>query len=150
MKIIKVLILLLLTISEISIAQKSVQTKSIVNINMNKNIGIIRPLHGGNLGPVSALKVLDFTDFFKECKIPLVRVHDVPWVHTYAVDITTIFRDFRADPSNADNYDFRQTDDYIATIINTGAGIVYRLGESIEWTKRKNGPRLIEKLFNAL
>jgi xylan 1,4-beta-xylosidase len=137
MKTVKGLILLLLTISEISIAQKSTQTESIVNINMDKNIGIIRPLHGGNNGPVSALKVLDFSDFFKECKIPLVRLHDVTWSTTYAVDITTIFRDFRDDPSMADNYDFRQTDDYIAAIIKTGAGIVYRLGESIEWTKRK-------------
>jgi hypothetical protein len=137
-----------LAIAGSGFAQKASPARTGVNIDMADSIGTIRPLHGGNLGPVSALKVLDFTDFFKECKIPLIRLHDAPWFNTYAVDISTIFRDFREDPSDPDNYDFRQTDDYIAAVLNSGAKIMYRLGESIEWTKRKynvNPPKDFEK-----
>ncbi len=131
------ILLLLLSISGISIAQNSAQIKSIADINLDKNIGVIRPLHGGTLGPVSDLKVLDYSDFYKECKIPLVRLEAVTWESTYAVDLSTIFRDFRDDPSKEENYDFRRTDDYIASVVKSGVGMIYRLGETIEWTKRK-------------
>jgi xylan 1,4-beta-xylosidase len=137
MKPFKVLPIIILTITEISCTQESSQIKSIVNINMEREIGIIRPLHGGTLGPVSALKYLDFTNYYKECRIPLIRLEAVTWFNTNAVDIQTIFHDLRDDPSKAENYDFRQTDDYMTTVINTGAEIIYRLGNTIEWEKRK-------------
>jgi hypothetical protein len=121
MKTFKVLLIIILTITEISCTQESSQTKSIVNINMDETIGIIRPLHGGTLGPVSMLKTLDLTDYYKECKIPLIRLEAVTWFNTNAVDIQTIFPDLRDDPSKADNYDFRQTDDYMTTVIKTDA-----------------------------
>jgi len=104
---------------------------------MNKQTGVIRPLHGGNMGPVAFRSALDFTDYFKACKIPLIRLHDVAWFGTNAVDISAIFKNFEDDPLKEDNYDFRETDDYIASIIATGADIIYRLGQSIEWTKHK-------------
>ena len=44
---------------------------------------------------------------------------------------------FSADPEGPANYDFRRTDDYILSIVNVGAKIVYRLGTSIEHTKTK-------------
>lgn len=119
-----------------------------VSINMNKQISTIRPLHGGNIGPVGYRSTLDFTKYFKKCKIPLIRLHDVPWFGANAVDISTIFKDFDADPSNPNNYDFRKTDDYIASIIKTGSDIIYRLGESIEYTPRKynvNPPKDFKK-----
>jgi xylan 1,4-beta-xylosidase len=129
-------LILLLIVAQAGKSQKQSQVNSLVNINMDKSNGIIRPLHGGNLGPVVPLEILDFSDFYVECKIPLVRLHDVAW-YDNAVDISTIFKNFRDDPSDADNYDFRQTDDYIASIIKTGSKIIFRLGQSIEFTKRK-------------
>jgi xylan 1,4-beta-xylosidase len=137
MKTFKVLLIIFLTITEISCTQESSQIKSIVNINMEREIGIIRPLHGGTLGPVSMLKTLDLTDYYKECKIPLIRLEAVTWFNTNAVDIQTIFHDLRDDPSKADNYDFRQTDDYMTTVIKTGAEIIYRLGNTIEFGTTK-------------
>jgi hypothetical protein len=68
---------------------------------------------------------------------PLTRLHDVVWVNYDAVDISSIFRDFRNDPALADNYEFAPTDDYLAAIVKTGSPILYRLGESIEHTPRK-------------
>ena len=131
------MLLMLLSATQLIMGQKQISMKSIVNIDMGKETGIIRPLHGGNLGPVSDHRFVDFSDFFIETKVPITRLHDVSFFNKYAVDITTIFRDFRDDPSNADNYDFRQTDDYLATIIKTGAKIVYRLGETYEPRKNK-------------
>lgn len=114
-----------------AIAQQG-RTPVIVDINLANPIGTIRPLNGGNLGPIARGGTLNFTDYFKACKIPYVRLHDVVWFSRRAVDISTIFKNFKADPYKAENYDFRATDDYIASILNTGAKIVYRLGESIE------------------
>ncbi len=110
---------------------------SIVEVDAGKSAGVIRRLQGGNLGPVSPLRLLNLSDYFRECKIPVVRLHDAVWFASYSVDITTIFRDFKADPSKEESYDFRQTDEYIDSIMATGADIIYRLGESIEWTKQK-------------
>jgi beta-xylosidase len=53
------------------------------------------------------------------------------------VDIYTIFPDFGKDPSDPSSYDFATTDEYIRTVVETGARIVYRLGVSIEHTKEK-------------
>jgi len=119
-----------------------------VNIDISKEIGIIRPINGGNLGPLCHLKMLDLSKEFNELNIPIIRTHDVPWFSMPAVDIHTIFKDFRLDPSDESNYDFRQTDDYIASLVASGADIVYRLGESIEHSKNKyyvNPPEDYEK-----
>ncbi len=42
-----------------------------------------------------------------------------------------------ADPSLPESYQFARTDDYLTAIGGTGAKVVYRLGESIEHTRRK-------------
>ncbi|MCX8155085.1 MAG: hypothetical protein N3J91_01320 [Verrucomicrobiae bacterium] len=99
--------------------------------------GIIRPLHGVNLGPLCYRGMVDLTAYHRELAVPYTRVHDVVWVNAQAVDVSTIFRDFRQDPRDPANYDFACTDDYLAAITNTGSRIIYRLGESIEHTPRK-------------
>jgi hypothetical protein len=53
------------------------------------------------------------------------------------VDIHAVFPNMAADPEKPESYDFQRTDDYISAIINAGTGIVYRLGESIEHTRKK-------------
>jgi xylan 1,4-beta-xylosidase len=99
--------------------------------------GVIRPLHGVNLGPLCYRGMVDLSAYHRELSLPLTRLHDVVWVNYDAVDISTIFRDFRNDPAQADNYTFAPTDDYLAAIVKTGSPILYRLGESIEHTPRK-------------
>ena len=97
----------------------------------------VRALHGVNNGPVTYGGLVDVSDLYREARIPVVRLHDPNWPHAWEVDIHTIFPDFDRDPSDPDAYDFARTDDYIASIVATGATIVYRLGESIEHTARK-------------
>lgn len=106
-----------------------------VEIKSGRETGRIRALNGGALSPVCNLKLLDLSEEFKELHIPLIRLHDAPWFNDNVVDIHTIFSDFRRDPADEQNYDFRKTDDYIKSIIKTGTGIVFRLGESIEHTE---------------
>ncbi|MFT4548359.1 MAG: xylan 1,4-beta-xylosidase [Verrucomicrobiales bacterium] len=106
-------------------------------IDCAKPIGTIRPLHGGNCGPLQYGGVLDFSKQFKELGAPLIRLHDCHWPNPDVVDIHTVFPDADADPSLPENYDFRRTDAYIDGIVKTGSGLVYRLGESIEHTPER-------------
>lgn len=106
-------------------------------VDAGQAAGTIRALHGGNSGPVSYGGLVDTSEAWKEIGFPLTRLHDCQWPEPAVVDIHTIFRDFRADPSDPSNYSFARTDDYIASILKTGTKILYRLGESIEHSQRK-------------
>lgn len=106
-------------------------------IDFSASIGTIKPLHGVNNGPVTQQGLVDVSDYYREAAIPWVRIHDSNWPHAREVDIPQIFRNEDADPDDPANYDFARTDDYIQSIIDTGTKIVYRLGVSIEHTKRK-------------
>ena len=99
--------------------------------------GQIKPLHGLNNGPVCYGSLVDVSAYYKELGVPYARLHDPNWPHPREVDIPQVFPDFDADPQDPASYDFRRTDDYIQSIIDTGAKIVYRLGTSIEHTTRK-------------
>jgi hypothetical protein len=96
----------------------------------------IRALHGVNNGPVTYGGFVDVSEDYRAAGIPSVRIHDPNWPHAWEVDVHTIFPDFSKDPEDPASYDFHRTDDYLASIIATGATIVYRLGESIEHTTR--------------
>ena len=48
------------------------------------------------------------------------------------VDIPNIFRDFNADPTDPNSYDFAFTDAYLKGLIASGMKIFYRLGVTIE------------------
>lgn len=106
-------------------------------VDFSRTNGVIRPLHGVNLGPLCYRGMVDLSAYHRELDLPLTRLHDVVWVNYDAVDISTIFRDFRNDHVQAENYDFAATDDYLAAIVKAGSPILYRLGESIEHTPRK-------------
>jgi xylan 1,4-beta-xylosidase len=100
--------------------------------------GRIRPLHGVNSGPLQVNGWLNFSKMYKELGIPSARLHDCPWTFPETVDIHCLFPDFAADEMDPKNYRFAVTDDYIQATIDTGAKIVFRLGESIEHhAKRK-------------
>src|SRR4051794_7984798 len=60
--------------------------------------GLIRPLHGVNLGPLCYRGTVDLSAYHRELAVPLTRLHDVSWVNAEAVDIHTIFPDFHNDP----------------------------------------------------
>ena len=104
----------------------------------NKICGKIRELHGVNCAPHAKASGInqDLTKkIFKYCGTPYSRLHDCMGSYggCYFVDVPNIFRDFDADETNPDNYDFHYSDEYIQSIVNCGTKIIYRLGVTIEW-----------------
>ena len=53
------------------------------------------------------------------------------------VDIHCVFPNWDADPDDPASYDFIPTDAYIQSILDTGCGVFYRLGASIEHGPKK-------------
>jgi hypothetical protein len=109
----------------------------LIKIHADENLGRIKALHGVNNGPMCFGGLVDLSSRFEELGIPCVRLHDCEWPNPTVVDIPKIFPDFRADPEDPASYHFGRTDDYLQSITDVGADIVYRLGTSIEHTKRK-------------
>ncbi|TNJ64769.1 hypothetical protein FE784_18130 [Paenibacillus hemerocallicola] len=107
-----------------------------IRIDFSEKLGAVKALQGVNNGPLCYGNVIDVTHSYKELAVPWVRIHDPNWPHPLEVDIHTIFPDFSADPEDPASYRFERTDRYIQSIVDTGARIVYRLGESIEHFKR--------------
>lgn len=108
-------------------------------VDFSKSQGLLRPLHGVNNGPVpiNNRKGPDLTRYFKEASIPDCRLHDANWAGSCVADIPFIFPLAHAYLSDAKNYLFARTDDYLNGITNAGAEIVYRLGVSIEHQAKK-------------
>jgi hypothetical protein len=108
-----------------------------IQVDCAKQVGMLRALHGGNGGVLNDGGLTDLSQYFRDAKIPLMRLHDCHWPNPDVVDMHVVFPNSKADPGDPASYDFRKTDEYIAAIRATGAKIVYRLGESIEHGKTK-------------
>ena len=96
--------------------------------------GAVRPLHGVNSGPMTKVFTYDARPQFLEAGFPFARLHDVeyPYGSGEFVDIPCIFRDFEADETKPESYNFALTDLYIAACVEVGAEPLFRLGVSIE------------------
>lgn len=111
---------------------------NIASVNIDLTIdpavieGPLKPMNAVNNGPYidDAVQMLDF----RILKIPYSRTHDanLGYYGERVVDISAIFPDFCKDPNNPAAYDFRETDAYIKTLIDSGCEPFYRLGQSIE------------------
>jgi xylan 1,4-beta-xylosidase len=113
------------------------QSATELRADFSRSAGVVRPLHGINKGPLAAGGMVDVTASLRALGIPSVRLHDCHWPNPDVVDIHAIFPDFGADPGQAASYDFALTDEYLAAVRETGAQIIYRLGESIEHTSKR-------------
>lgn len=106
-------------------------------IDCSKIVGEFKPLNSINGGILVKDGTYDLTEPSKKAAFPMFRLHDCVFAYHEVVDVHCIFRDFRNDPSNPDNYFFARTDDYLLPILTNGFKVVYRLGESIEHTPKK-------------
>ena len=109
-----------------------------LHVDFGRPAGVIRPLHGLNKGSLGAGGLIDVTAPLRALSPPSARLHDCHWPNLDVVDIHVVFPDFQADPELPSSYDFALTDEYIAVTRQTGAEIIYRLGESIEHTSTKH------------
>lgn len=116
--------------------------KGTVTVDFENTVGEIRELNGINNGPKSGYTAngvsdqwkIDAVEIYRSLGIPFVRMHDseYPYGQDKFVDIHCIFPDFSRNPDDPDAYDFTYTDKYIEAIRETGAQILFRLGESID------------------
>ena len=108
-----------------------------LTVDFARTNGVIRTLNGINKGPLVPGGLIDLTDSQRALAPPFIRLHDCHWPNPDVVDIHAIFPNWEADPELPESFDFALTDEYIAAVRSTGAGIIYRLGESIEHTTTK-------------
>lgn len=109
-----------------------------IEVDASQVQGEIRALHGVNGGPLNEGETVDLRAEWKELAIPIARLHDCEWPRADIVDVHAIFPNFDADAKDVRNYQFAKTDEYLQGVADTGAKIVYRLGESIEHTRKKH------------
>ncbi len=74
---------------------------------------------------------------WRELKVPITRLHDCEWPLPDVVDMHAVFPRPDADPQDPASYQFQLTDAYLQAIVDSGAEIVYRFGESIEHSAHK-------------
>jgi hypothetical protein len=113
-------------------------TEADIVVDFGRPAGVIRPLHGINKGPLAAGGLIDVTARLQALKPPFARLHDCHWPNPDVVDIHAVFPDLKANPELPSSYDFALTDEYISATRQTGAQIIYRLGESIEHTSARH------------
>ncbi len=94
--------------------------------------GPVKPMNAVNNGPAwdNDMQKEDF----RILEIPFSRTHDASegFYGERVVDISDIFPDFSKNPDKESSYDFRETDLYIKTLIDSGSEPFYRLGQTIE------------------
>ncbi len=104
-----------------------------INVNFDKELGRIRPLHGVGQPPMHGIGG-QYMHYLTEAHIPYSRLHDVGGLFGgfVYVDIPNIFRDFSANEYDPNSYDFGFTDILIKQIIDAKCEPIYRLGVTIE------------------
>ena len=107
-----------------------------INVNAEKVMGKIKPVHGIENSPV-VYGASSQTAYWKKAGFPFARLHDTDYPRGPVVDIPRIFPDFKADENDPANYRFPNTDAVIEGIIECGAEVIYRIGTSIEHTRQK-------------
>ena len=137
-----------------------------MRVDFHSVVGKIKPMHATNNGPAVTVYTYEDGSFepydsykidnappnmvqhtnlneFKQAGIPYARNHDASFYYRYGgdhtVDVAYIFRDFDADPTDPDNYDFACTDHYIKGCVLADTEVFYRLGHRIEHEIKKYG-----------
>ena len=107
------------------------------HVDFGKIKGKIKPMHAVGQPPFTGgFCTFNFSPMqvLKDANIPYSRLHDVGGVFggNRFVDIPNIFRDFDADETNPDSYDFAFTDELIKGLVTYGVKPYFRLGVTIE------------------
>lgn len=100
-----------------------------ITVDCNQTSGTITSFAEINCGPLPVYYIkdgVDITDQYQEIGITFIRTHDF----NGPTDISTIFPNWEADPSDKNSYNFTSSDEVITSIIKAGCTVLYRLGES--------------------
>ena len=112
----------------------------VLKFDLTKQCGQFKLLNATNGGPVCKRHACDQTrsnfDDYKAARIPYTRNHDSAvnscYGGPYSHDISCIFPNFDADPTDPASYDFACTDEEILKGIEAGTKTFFRLGQTIE------------------
>jgi hypothetical protein len=77
-------------------------------------MGMIRPLHGLNKGPLAPGGLVDVSGSWRTLRPPFARLHDCHWPNPDVIDMHALFPDPGADPKSESSYTFALTDEYLA------------------------------------
>ncbi len=104
-----------------------------ISVDFEKTVGKIKPMHGVGQPPFYASN-FSMLHYLTEAGIPFSRLHDVGGVYgeNRWVDVPNIFRDFSADETKEESYDFAFTDLLITALVESGVEPFFRLGVTIE------------------
>ncbi len=104
-----------------------------VSFDFEKIVGKIRAMHAVGQPPMLGVSDSMF-HYLTEASVPYSRLHDVGGVFGGGrfVDIHNIFRDFSADETKEESYDFAFTDILISALMKAKCPPIFRLGETIE------------------
>ncbi len=105
-----------------------------INVDFKSQTRKIKPVNGVGQPPLINSADTSMFSYLKEANIPYSRLHDVDGYYggNIYVDIPNIFRDFDADPSLPESYDFAFTDLLIKALVENNVEPFFRLGVSIE------------------
>ena len=103
-------------------------------LKTNEILGKIKPLHGVGQPPIAGGRGFGMFQYLTEAGIPYSRLHDVGGAYGNGrfVDIPNIFRNFDADETLPESYDFEFTDGLITALMEANVEPFFRLGVTIE------------------
>lgn len=104
-----------------------------INVDFSKEPGRIKPMHAIGQPPLNGISTKYFS-YLKDAAIPYSRLHDVGGAYGGGrfVDINNIFRNFDADETKEESYDFAFTDLLLKGLMENGCEPYFRLGTTIE------------------
>lgn len=103
--------------------------RRLVTVDFASVTGRIKPVHGMCNGPLSP--GTDLRELFAQMGVPRVRFADAGGTQCgLYVNVSSIFPDMSADEYDPKNYRFAPTDVLIKAAAESGAEVIYRLGES--------------------
>ena len=106
-----------------------------ITVDFNTVVGPVKPEHGVGQPPMSGMpKSAPMMFYLKHAGVPFSRLHDVGgrFGGGVYVDIPNLFRDFEADETKPENYDFAFTDCLMQELEKNGVEPYFRLGVTIE------------------
>ena len=104
-----------------------------ITANFDNITGKIKPMHAVGQPPLYSFDSGMF-HYITEANIPYSRLHDMGGAYgrNLYVDIPNLFRDFDADETKEENYDFTFTDVLLEDMFKAGMEPFFRLGVTIE------------------
>ncbi len=104
-----------------------------IKVDFENSVGRIKAMHAVGQPPFFGMD-FSYFEYLRAAHVPYSRLHDVGGAYgrNVFVDIPNIFRDFDADETDADSYDFAFTDALLSALMENGVKPYFRLGVTIE------------------